>query len=64
MAKELPLVFVGSSSEKKEVALVVQDFLYNIADVHVWDKTDSFKQNESTLVCFGLPGNITLESLY
>jgi hypothetical protein len=49
MAKALPLVFVGSSSEKSEVADVIAKHLANIADVHSWKYSDSFKPTSSTL---------------
>jgi hypothetical protein len=49
MAKVLPLVFVGSSSEKSEIVPCVAKNLTDIADVHHWRMSDSFKPTSSTL---------------
>src|SRR5262245_23212386 len=49
MSKARPLVFVGSSSEKSEVPEVIVTLLRDVADVHTWKMSDSFKPTSSTL---------------
>jgi hypothetical protein len=44
-----PLVFVGSSSEKSEVADVIVRQLRDVADAISWKESDSFKPTSSTL---------------
>jgi hypothetical protein len=47
--KQKPLVFVGSSSEKSEVAEVIVRQLRDVADAISWKESDSFKPTSSTL---------------
>jgi Predicted nucleotide-binding protein containing TIR-like domain len=49
LAKKMPLVFLGSSSEGKEVASKVTEQFKDVARVHPWWVATSFKPTSSTI---------------